>query len=84
MSERARRLLEEDEVLTSAVKTALHTFMEIANKRDNPTELRIDAASRILGYAASSMIPDDIDDDDEEETDDGNSDNDPAIGGTDE
>lgn len=43
---------EEHKVLTAAVKSALHVFMEVAQNDEELIETRIDAASRILGYAA--------------------------------
>ena len=48
---------EEDVVLSTAVKAALNTMMRICNDPEVEDELRIDAASRILGYA-STFQPD--------------------------
>lgn len=72
--ERQRARDEEDSVLSRAVKAALHTFMAICNDDTEQTELRIEAAARILGYSASFQ-PDitltmggDGDDEDDEDT----------------
>lgn len=56
-----KRFEDEQEVLSQAVGVALHTFMSLCGDDGLPAEVRIDAASRILGYAASfGMIEDEI------------------------